>query len=166
MTEENFDWGKFDESVDLNGLAEDVEEAEKNNNDDRPEIPDGHYEVIINNMELGKSKIKDNGKGGDPMLKIQFRIVSGEYKNNLIFYNGVMQPSTSYFGFQTHNNNVILTALGDGEPIHFNSFSQYNNEILDLFDDITQDGDEWHYELEQSTGKKGYKQYKILQVLD
>lgn len=162
-----FDWGKFDKKVDLSALKADVEDAEKNGGGNYPEIPDGKYEVKVKNMELGQSKVKTDGSGGDPMVKIQFEILNGEFKGNLIFYNGVMQPQSDYFGLQVHRNNEMLRALWDAdkEEVDFNGFADYADLILDIAEEIIED--EWNYVLQQGRAKNPqFAELEILEILD
>lgn len=159
MTKE-FDWNKFDASVDVEALQEDVKDVEENGGGDFPEIPEGEYEVAVINMELGQSK------KGDPMLKIQFQIVDGEFEKNLIFYNGVMQPQNDKaFGFQTHRNNEMLRSLWDCEAddVKFTGFADYANLVDEIFSDIE---GSFEYVLEKKVDKKGYDQYKIKEVFE
>lgn len=167
MTEQTFDWSKFDKKVDLDALKEDVKAAEENGGGDFPDIPVGKYEVKVKNMELGQSKIKDNGSGGDPMLKVQFEILEGEFEGNLIFYNGVMQPENEKaFGFQVHKNNELLRSLwdADDDEVKFDGFKDYADLVLDIAEEIIED--EWEYILEKGVTKKGYDTYEILEILD
>lgn len=159
MTKE-FDWNKFDASVDVEALQEDVKDVEENGGGDFPEIPEGEYEVAVINMELGQSK------KGDPMLKIQFQIVDGEFEKNLIFYNGVMQPQNDKaFGFQTHRNNEMLRSLWncEADDVKFTGFADYANLVDEIFSDIE---DSFEYVLEKKVDKKGYDQYKIKEVFE
>ena len=167
MSEQTFDWSKFDKQVDLDALKDDVKSAEENGGGDYPEIPEGKYEVKVKNMELGQSKVKDDGSGGDPMLKVQFEILAGEFKGQLIFYNGVMQPwNEKAFGFQTHNNNEMLRSLWDAEhdEVEFNGFGDYNDLVLDIAEEVIEDA--WEYVLDKSKTNKGYDKYEIIEVLD
>lgn len=160
-----YDWAKFDKTVDIDGLKKDIEEAETNG--DYPDVPDGKFEISVSNMELGKSKIKDDGSGGDPMLKIQFEILAGEYKGQKIFYNGVMQPGNDKaFGFQVHKNNELLRSLWDAEhdEVDFNGFKDYNDLVLDIAEEIIED--KWNYVLEKGKNKGGYDTYEIVEILD
>jgi len=159
MTKE-FDWNKFDASVDVEALQEDVKDVEENGGGDFPDIPEGEYEVAVIAMELGQSK------KGDPMLKIQFQIVDGEFEKNLIFYNGVMQPQNDKaFGFQTHRNNEMLRSLWDCEDdeVKFTGFADYAALVDEIYEDIE---DNFEYVLEKEKDKKGYDQYKILEVFE
>src|SRR5690606_35160990 len=125
-----FDWEKFDKQVDLEALKEDVEEVEKNGGTgDFEPVPDGEYEVEVEKMELIESK------KGDPMLSIWFKIIDGDYENQRIFYNGVMQPQNDKaFGIQVHRNNEMLRALWDckKDDVKFTGFKDYADLILDI----------------------------------
>lgn len=159
MTKE-FDWNKFDASVDVDALQEDVKDVEENGGGDFPDIPEGEYEVAVIAMELGQSK------KGDPMLKIQFQIVDGEFEKNLIFYNGVMQPQNDKaFGFQTHRNNEMLRSLWDCEAddVKFTGFADYAALVDEIYEDIE---DNFEYVLEKKVDKKGYEQYEIKEIFE
>ena len=67
-------WGKFNESVDLKGLQEDVKNADANGGN-FPEVPKGTYEVELASLEMKPTK-----KDGRPMVALSFKILGGEYK--------------------------------------------------------------------------------------
>ena len=73
-------WDKFDKEIDED-FQKDIENAE---NQEFVEVPHGEYEVKVQQMELKISK------SGNPMLSIWFKIVAGDYNNNLIFLNQVL----------------------------------------------------------------------------
>lgn len=159
MTEKTFDWGKFDKKLNIDALKEDVEKA-KENSSDFPEIPEGDYEVVVEALTLGQSK------KGDPMLKITFNILDGEFKGHKIFYNGVMQPNnSSAFGFQVHKNNELLRGLWDAteEEVSFNGFKDYSSLIEEIADEIV---DEWEYLLRKGRTSKGYETLEIVEIFD
>lgn len=157
---EQFDWEKFDKQVDLEALAADVEEVEKNGGGGFDEVPDGLYEVAVEKMEL-----KESSKG-DPMLSIWFKIVAGDFENQRIFYNGVMQPQNdNAFGFQVHRNNEMLRALWDCEKddVKFTSFADYADLVLDIHEDIDE---QFEYLIRKGTDKKGYTTLEIEEVYE
>ena len=82
---------KWDKDIDTEGLANDVKEAAENGGGDYKEVPHGDYEVAVQQMELKASK------KGDPMVSIWFKILEGEFKGSIIFYNQVITQ-----GFQVH----------------------------------------------------------------
>ena len=106
------DFSKFDKAVDLEGLKKDLKEVEENvGSGDYKEVPKGTYEVEINKLELTLSK------KGDPMLSVWFKILSGEFKNSLIFMNQVItQP------FQIHIAKDLLRSLDSGIDVDFESY--------------------------------------------
>ncbi|MED3327502.1 DUF669 domain-containing protein [Bacillus thuringiensis] len=160
MAEKKFNWSKFDKKVDLEALAADVQEVEENGGGDFEKVPDGQYEVAVEKMELTESK------KGDPMIMIWFNIVDGEFEGQKIFYYKVMQPQNDKaWGYQVHQNNEMLRKLWDckEEDVKFTSFGEYADLILDIHEDI--DG-KFEYLLEKETDKKGYDQFKIVEVFE
>jgi hypothetical protein len=142
------DFSKFDKMMDLEGLKHDIEESA---NGDFKEVPHGSYEVAITKLELGESK------KGDPMVKIWFKIVSGEYKNSMLFMNQVITR-----GFQIHIVDELLRSLETDIDIHFDSYSQYNDLLMDVFEAI--DGN-FEYGLKYGE-KKGYDTFEITEVFE
>lgn len=173
MTE--FNWNKFDNTIDTSALEDDIKEAESLS--DYPEIPDGEYDVTVTHMELGQSKKKDNGRGGDPMMKITFRIMAGDFEGNLIFSNNVIQmwQPEGTRRFQIHNTNTMLRAIADNDDIKWSKFGELAKVIDETYQDVgtikNDDGslDEgWHYKLSQTTNTKNpdFKDLEILEILD
>lgn len=143
------DFSKFDKMVDLEGLKKDIEES---SNNDFKEVPHGDYEVAITKLELGESK------KGDPMVKVWFKIVSdGEFKGSLIFMNQVITQ-----GFQIHIVDEFLRSLETGIEVKFESYSQYNELLLDIFEAI-----EGKYEYGLKYGeRKGFNTFEITEVFE
>lgn len=124
------DFSKFDKEVDTKALAEDVKEAQENA-DQFSETPDGTYICKVENLELGETK------DGRPMLKAMFRIIEGDQKKRCLFYNRVL--------FGTKNDaNMIASAVGflmkldSGLDITFQSYSQFAELVLDVFEEIAE----------------------------
>lgn len=127
------DFSKFDQQVDLVKLKGDVEEAKKNGGTgDFPEIPAGNYITSIDKLEIGTTK------DGRPMLKIQMNIVEGEFKKHKLFMNRVLYGTKN-------DTNMIASALGfleslgpteDIGPIIFESYSQLDQLVLDIAEDV------------------------------
>lgn len=145
-------WEEFDEKIDVEGLAKDAKEAAENGGGNFKEVPLGTYEVEVNKMELTKSK------KGDPMLTIWFKILTGEYKGSLIFYNQVISQ-----GFGIHNANEMLRSLDSGVEIEFVSFKKYHEMLLDIVESIT---DNLEYALKYDKNSKGYNTYEIVDVFE
>lgn len=160
MADKKFDWSKFDKNVDIEALEADVKEVEENGGGNFEPIPDGQYEVEVEVMELVTSK------AGDPMLKIWFKVLEGEYEGQRIFYNKVMQPQNDRaFGLQVHQNNEMLRALWDCEKddVKFTGFEDYADLVLDIHEDIE---GKFEYLLKKETDDKGYDQFEIEEVFE
>lgn len=151
-------WKKFDKDLDLDALQEAVDEAAENGGD-FPEIPNGEYEVEVVEMELKETK------KGDPMMTIRFKILEGSYKNQLIFFNQVMNPLVDYFGMQVNGANTMLRDLWDADKsdVKFESFAQYAELIETVYKEI--DG-QFEYLLEKGENKKGYDTYNITDIFE
>lgn len=142
------DFSKFDKQVDLEGLKKDIEDSASGDFD---EVPLGTYEVAITKLELSESK------KGDPMVKVWFKIVSGDYKGRLIFMNQVITR-----GFQIHIVDEFLRSLDSGIDIHFDSYSQYNELLMDVFEAI--DG---NFEFALKYGEnKGFNTFEITDIFE
>lgn len=147
------DFAKFDKEMDLEGLKQDIEDAQENSGGNFREVPHDTYEVEINKLELTTSK------KGDPMLSCWMKIVEGEYEGSLIFMNQVVTR-----GFQIHIANTFLRDLVGGLDIDvkFESFGQYANLILDIAEAI--DG-QYEYLVEYGENK-GFNTFEIKDVFE
>lgn len=142
------DFSKFDQKVDLEGLKKDIEDSANN---DFKEVPHGNYEVAVTKLELGESK------KGDPMVKVWFKIVSGEYKGSLIFMNQVITQ-----GFQIHIVDELLRSFETDIDVHFESYSQYAELLADVYETI--DGN-LEYGLKYGENK-GFNTFEITEVFE
>ena len=151
-------FSKWDEVFDTEGLQKDIEEAAQKggNSDGFKEVPHGNYEVAVQQMELKASK------KGDPMVSIWFKIVSGEYKNSLIFYNQVVTQ-----GFQIHMVNKMLRkmteGMADAPVIDFKSYKQYGELLMDIVEAVA---DDFEYGLKYAANSKNkdFSTYEITEV--
>ncbi len=145
-------WDKFDQTIDTAGLAEDVKTAAESGGSYK-EVPFGEYEVAIDKLELTASK------AGDPMVSVWFKIVSeGEYKGSRIFMNQVVKQ-----GFQIHIVNEFLRSLDSGIDITFNTYKQYGNLLMDVFEAVNGN---LEFALKYSEGKGGFAKYEITEVFE
>lgn len=145
------DFSKFDEKFDLEGLKEDIKTANENGGT-YEEVPTGTYEVKVEKLELTTSKTDK------PMVKAQFRILTGDHENQCIFMNQLVDE-----GFKLNIMNEFLKSLDSGVNVYFDSFKQYNDLILDVHEAI--DG-KLEYLLEYGENKKGFKTYTIKDIFD
>ncbi len=146
------DFSKFDKQVDLDGLKNDVKEAEENGGTGNyKEVPLGTYEVAITKLELGESKKHD------PMVKVWFKILEGEYKGSLLFMNQVITQ-----GFQIHIVDEFLRSLETDVEIGFESYSQYAQLLMDVYEAV--DGN-FEYGLKYGENK-GFNTFEITEVFE
>lgn len=143
---------KFNQSVDLKGLKEDVENASENTGGNYVEVPNGIYEVKIVKGEVRASK------KGDPMVSIWFRILNGDYARQYIFLNQIITQ-----GFQIHIVNEFLKSLDTGLDIVFNDYGQYNQLLMDVVE-VCDKGVE--FALDYNVNKKGFHTYKIVEIFE
>ena len=145
---------KWDKEIDTAGLANDVKEAASNGTGDFKEVPHGDYEVAVHQMELKASS------KGNPMVSIWFKILEGEFKGSMIFFNQVITQ-----GFQVHIVNEMLrkmvSEMEDAPEIEFQSYKQYGNLIMDIFEAVS---DNFEYALSYKKGKKDFSTYEIKEV--
>ena len=92
-------WEKFDKQYNTEELAREVQEQAQNGGNFTP-VPYGSYEVSVTKMELTESKAHD------PMVTIWFKVLNGEHKGSLIFYNQVITQA-----FCIHKVNELLQLL-------------------------------------------------------
>lgn len=142
------DFSKFDKRVDLEGLKQDIMDAEENDGGDFKEVPHGKYEVAITKLELTESK------KGDPMVSIWFKVTNGEYKGSLIFMNQVITQ-----GFQIHIADEFLRSLETTVDVQFESYSQYAEMLADIFEEIE---DNVEFVLDYGENKKGFNTFEII----
>lgn len=144
-------WEEFDNALDVDGMQEEIKKAQENNVEYK-EVPVGQYEVEVNKIELKKSK------NNDPMFSCWLKILTGEYKGQLLFMNQVVKE-----GFQVHICNEFLRSLDTGIEIEFIKYSQYA-ELLDKVKEAI-DKQKLEYGIEYGE-KKGFKTFKITDVFE
>jgi hypothetical protein len=145
---------KWNKAIDVEGLAKDTKEVEANGGTgEYAEVPVGTYEIKIEKMEL-----KESSKG-DPMFSAWFRILQGDYKNQLLFMNAVITQ-----GFQIGNVNTFLRSLEAVEEVEFKDYNQYNDLIMDIMEAIESAGLE--FLIEYKKNKKDYPIYTIKEVYE
>lgn len=147
-------WTKFDKEFDNEALRDEVKEAAENGGSgEYREVPTGDYEVEIEKLECTSSK------KGDPMVTVWFNILEGDFEGSKIFMDQLITK-----GFQIHIVNEFLRSLGTDNDVEFKTFSQYEELINKIFDDLDSDGLE--YRLKYGKSKKGYPTFEIKKVYD
>lgn len=160
----------FNNLFNVDALKKQVAEA-SNKKTDYPEIPAGKYEVKIIKAELGETKPKDNNDP-KPMCKIQFKILDGDYKDNLIFYNkpliGISKETGELTALPLHYNNEFLKSLkvfAENEIV-FDDFDQYKDLLLDIAEVSEADDLSWLIEYKPGDDTKGtFPEFKVRRCL-
>ena len=151
---------KYAKNIDAEALAASQKEISENATGDYPEVPVGKYEVKLDRAECKISKTS-----GNLMVSMGFKILKGEYKNQLIWYNGTFGKD-----FPRHNTAKFLSdILDDGDRtaeinliLKTNHKETINDFVLDIHEAV--DG-KLEYELDY--GKKGdFNTYAITDVYD
>lgn len=123
------DFSKFDNAINQDELAKQLEEAKNNPQQTDREVPAGEYTVKIEKMELGATK------DGRPMFKVQCRILDGEFKKWCLFMNRVIYGTIN-------DANMIQSVIGWLEklepslPVEFKNYSQFADLVLDIFEEV------------------------------
>ena len=122
-------WAKFNDSVDLKGLAEDVKNADSSGGN-FPEVPAGTYEVEIASLEI--KPVKATGK---PMVAMSFKILNGEYKGQRLFENKVIY-GTKNDGQMIKSVIGFLASLDSGVDVDFYDYDKFEETVLDIFEAV------------------------------
>jgi hypothetical protein len=137
MAKNEIDFSQFDKAVDKNKLAEQIKEAKENGGGE--DTPKGEYCGVFEKFEMRTTKDKR------PMFSCQFRIkgtydedgkLSKKYAKKCVFMNRVIMGTKN-------DGNMINSLLGWLKKlecdfdIEFESYSQFNNLIMDIFEDIS-----------------------------
>ena len=144
-------FAKFNQEMDKDLIQQEINEASANSFED---VPVGKYEVAVTRLEVKPTK-----NGDKVMITCTFKILDGQYKGRLIFFNQVIMT-----GFQIHMANQFLRSLDTGEEIEFKDYDQYS-DMVKAIDKVIQVS-ELEYGLEYSKSDKGYDQYKITDVYE
>ena len=147
---------KWNESTDLKGLQDDIKDAQENKRE-YDEIPHGEYEVKVDKMELKATKTDKQ-----PMVSIQFRIISGKYKNCCLFFNKKI-GGTKNDGLMIHQSNEFLRSMETDLAIEFVDYKQYADLLLDVAEECDANNLEFALKYEDN---KGYDKFTITEVFE
>ena len=151
---------KYAKNINAEELAASQKEITDNaSGGDYPEVPVGKYEVKVDKLECKMSK------SNNPMVSIWFKVLEGDFKNSIIFYNGVF-----YEDWMRHRVVKMLSALLDDDSheaeinliLKSGDVDTINNFCMDIHEAI--DG-KFEYLLDYSV-KKGYNTYTIEEVFE
>ncbi len=144
----NFD--KWDKTYNISET--DVESANNRKDGEFEKVPFGKYEAKLTNLEL-----KENSKG-NPMIAGRFKIIKGQHKGRVIFYNKVVTSSS-----MIHFANEFLRSLDSGIDFHWTgSYREYSDTIEMIFQEVK---DSTEYVVNYQS-ENGYDTLKIEDVFD
>lgn len=144
--------------IDVEGY-DDIFEQIKTVTKERVEVPDGTYEAKVTKIVAGVSK------SGIPKVSIYFKILVGEYENQMIFYNQNLNPSNpETLSFQLKLLGKTLIDLESGVTLTSKRLVTETDALLaEIFEAI--DGKK-EYVIESKVNAKGYKELKIKNAFD
>lgn len=151
---------KYAKNINAEELAASQKEITENaSGGDYPEVPVGKYEVKVDKLECKMSK------NNNPMVSIWFKVLEGDFKNSIIFYNGVF-----YEDWMRHRVVKMLSALLDDDSheaeinliLKSNDVDTINNFCMDIHEAV--DG-KFEYLLDYGM-KKGYNTHTIEEVFE
>ena len=152
---------KYSAKINAEELAKSQQEITENANGggDYKEVPFGKYEVKVKKMEAKKSK------GGNNMVSVWFEILKGDFKGQMIFYNGVF-----YEDWMRHRVVEFLSAILDDDThkaeinliLKDSNLDEINNFVMDIHEQV--DG-QFEYLLDYGQ-KKGFNTYTIAEVYE
>lgn len=145
------DFEQWDNQFDSEALKNDLADVENKSKGEYKEVPPGQYEVKITKLELTQSK------KGNPMISCWFKIVAGEFNNQMIFMNQVLTT-----GFGLHLCNELLRSI-TSLPVSFESFKQYSMLLMDIMEEIE---GKREFQLNYGKDQKGYNTFKIEKIFD
>lgn len=152
---------KYAKKINAEELAKSQKEITENANGggNYKEVPFGTYEVMVEKME---AKMSSTNK---PMVCIWFRILKGDYENNMIFYNTVFPED-----WQRHRVVDFLSAILDDDShkaeinliLKDSNINEVNDFVMDIHEQIN---GKLEYLLDYGQ-KKGFNTYTIEEVFD
>ena len=151
---------KWESKVDEKALKASAEEMAQES--EFAEVPKGQYEVAVDTIEHKKSK-----SGNESMLSNRYKILAGEFKGSLIFYNKIYER----FDFMRKDNAKLLGALvGNAKVVPIaNDVLKLNKieDVEELLMDIQEEIDgTYEYLLSYTENSKGYDVFEIKEIFE
>ena len=137
-------WSEFSKKVDFSNMKKDIEAAKKSNGSgEYKEVTPGTYNVQLSKMEVGECGEKSKNPGA-PLLKVDFKILDGEFKKSHLFMNKVLY--TERTDEKWNMPKLMAGVLGwlesldpseDVGDITFESYEQFEDMVLDIAEDVS-----------------------------
>jgi len=150
-------WNEVEKRVDLKSLENDIRNAKDNNQRNYEEVPCGDYEVTFEKLELSTSK------SGEFMVVAWMRIVSGDFKNSVLFLNQVINE-----GWKVDIVCDFINSLGSDVDFpknryDFPSYREVEQLLMDIHEAI--DG-KFEYAVKYGKTKSDFPTYEIKEVFE
>ena len=156
---ESIDFSKFDKLID-DQFKKDLADAKNAASEEYPEVTKGKYTTKIDRMEIKPTK------NGDPMFSAMLRIQEGQFKNCCIFFNRKIYGNKESDKWNDAKAvQTVITWLDklQTETIpEFKSYSQFNDCVLNIFDECEQYG----IMLDVEYDPDAFNSIKIIDVYD
>lgn len=152
-------FAKFNDMFAGSTLKKDVEEASQSNLP-KVKVPFGEYEVSVVKLEVGENTYEDSPTKGCPQINVWFKVLTGDYKGQRIFWSTNIAPNDQYAGLKLSKVNEVVDSLESGIQLVFENFEQYNDCLKQIFAEI--DG-RAEYHLSYQPNAKGFATYNILE---
>lgn len=148
------DFSKFDNAINTEDMAKQIEEAKNNPQYDNREVPAGEYTVKLEKMEIAATK------DGRPMFKVMCRILDGEYAKWCLFMNRVIAGTKN-------DANMIASVVGwlenldtEAKP-EFKNYTQFVDNVLDIYEEVADS-----IELSVEYDPKAFNSISIVDIFD
>lgn len=151
------DFTKFDKEVNQEELNKDVNKAVEDGGFE--DVPKGTYICSLEKMELGATK-----SGGKPMFTMSMKILEGEHKGRLIFFNRVIYGNTSEKWTDAKAIASVITILEKFETEtkpEFINYSSFADNILDIYEEL-----QGKVEVEIDYDAKSFNSISIKEIYD
>lgn len=154
----NTKWAQFDQGINAAEINADIT-ALGNKNGDFDEVPHGKYEVKIDSMELRESK------AGNPMLSVQFRILTGDFERQCLFMNQVAWMGDQNDKYRINGILKFINSLGTEVQVGvFKGLNDLDDKINEAFNSTEINGLEFLLKYDKNKG--GYDTFTIEDVYE
>ena len=152
-------------NLDVNQIKNAYSQAKKNTYDNEP-LPEGVYNVKVEKIELAETG-PNSKTPGMPMGKIQFRILTGEFKKKCLFMNKVLVGYDKEGKLNALGQKIFDEFLNSLEPTFDVAFSECDgyDDYADMLLDVAEDIEGLTYDIEL-TYNGDFPNYEVLEVYE
>lgn len=158
------DYNEFNNKIDLDTLFVEIDEALEESPLEYVDVPCGMYEVKLTKLEMGETS------SGKLACKGRFKVLTGEYKGQNIFYTQVLTQGFHYVQcvkFLDTLGTEVDCNISNHKPLILNHHQGAYGFYSDLFKEVYQAcRGKKEFALEYGENDKGFKTYKVLEVFN